>query len=54
MSSLKHHKDEVGMIKLDQECGICLTKTIHCQPGDQIICYEVVQKKQKLDWEPVF
>ena len=49
--SLKHFKNEVGTIKNDTECGLSFTnQSVAPQPGDQIICFEKVGKKQKINW----
>ncbi|KAH3848111.1 translation initiation factor IF-2-like isoform X2 [Dreissena polymorpha] len=54
LSSMKHHKVEVNVIKTDQDCGLCLDPGLVCEPGDTIVCYDMVKVKQTLDWKPPF
>ena len=53
--SLKHFKNEVQTIKTEVECGVMFEDTsIQAQPEDRIICYEMVKKPQKLEWDLQF
>ena len=41
-------------IKNGVECGIQLDSSVEPQPGDTIVCYEVVEKPQQLQWNLSF
>ncbi|XP_044264205.1 translation initiation factor IF-2, mitochondrial [Tribolium madens] len=55
LSSMRHLKNEVDLIKTDVECGLRLQdKTVVFQPGDSIICYQKVTVPQVTTWDPGF
>ncbi|XP_018575575.1 translation initiation factor IF-2, mitochondrial [Anoplophora glabripennis] len=55
LSSMRHLKDEVDVIKIDTECGLQLSeKSVNFQQGDKIICYEIKTIHQKINWDPGF
>uniref|UniRef100_T1JA40 Translation initiation factor IF-2, mitochondrial n=1 Tax=Strigamia maritima TaxID=126957 RepID=T1JA40_STRMM len=55
LSSMKHLKTEVNSIKKNIECGLRLSDSdIRFQQGDTLICYEMVEADQKIDWDPGF
>ena len=54
-SSLRYFKDEVDSIKRDMECGVQLDdKAFVFEVGDKVVCYEMKEVKQELDWSPGF
>lgn len=55
LSSMRHLKDEVDVIKTDIECGLQLSeKSVKFEKEDKIICYEIKVLEQKVDWDPGF
>ncbi|KFV78321.1 hypothetical protein N308_02497 [Struthio camelus australis] len=54
LSSLKHHKADVQIIKTGMDCGISLDKDIEFSVGDEIICYEEKEVQQTTSWDPGF
>lgn len=55
LSSMKHLKNEVDVIKADTECGIQLgDSSLKFEKGDQIICFETRMVDQTTDWDPGF
>lgn len=56
LDSLKHCKNETDLVKSNQECGICFSKTkeVDFKAGDTVICYKNISKRQTLDWEPAY
>jgi translation initiation factor IF-2 len=54
IESLRHIKSDVDTIKTDVECGLVLTdsrdSTVLPEPGDRVVCYELKEVKQSLDW----
>lgn len=55
LSSLKHHKNEVDIIKKDSECGISLSdNSIQYKRGDVIVCYKIIEIQPEIDWDPGF
>lgn len=56
LAFLKHHKDEVSVIPAEKECGVCFSadSPINFQEGDTVICYQLVEEDQTLDWQPGF
>ncbi|TTI30680.1 Translation initiation factor IF-2, mitochondrial [Bagarius yarrelli] len=53
-TALKHHKDDVQVIKTGMECGLSLDKDVDFKAGDEIICYEEKEKQQNTSWDPGF
>ncbi|NXY10930.1 IF2M factor, partial [Pteruthius melanotis] len=54
LSSLKHHKDDVQVIKTGMDCGLSLDKNLEFNIGDEIICYEEKEVQQTTSWDPGF
>ncbi|XP_068009401.1 translation initiation factor IF-2, mitochondrial [Melanerpes formicivorus] len=54
LSSLKHHKDDVPVIKTGMDCGLSLDKHIEFSIGDEIICYEEEEVEPTTSWDPGF
>ncbi|TFK04564.1 Exportin-6 [Platysternon megacephalum] len=54
LTSLKHHKDDVQVIKTGMDCGLSLDKNIEFSIGDEIICYEEKKVEQTISWDPGF
>ncbi|KAL7825681.1 hypothetical protein SRHO_G00334190 [Serrasalmus rhombeus] len=54
LTALKHHKDDVQIVKTGMECGVSLDKAIEFNVGDEIICYEEIEKPQRISWDPGF
>ncbi|XP_067845115.1 translation initiation factor IF-2, mitochondrial [Heptranchias perlo] len=54
LTSLKHLKDDVPVVKAGMECGLSLDKEIDIKPGDEIICYEEKEVQQNISWDPGF
>ncbi|NWZ73160.1 IF2M factor, partial [Acrocephalus arundinaceus] len=54
LSSLKHHKDDVQVIKTGMDCGLSLDKNLEFSIGDVIICYEEKEVQQTTSWDPGF
>lgn len=55
LSSMRHLKNEVDSIKKDVECGLKLVdQSVTAEPGDTLICFNVVMKPQETDWDPGF
>ncbi|NXI27160.1 IF2M factor, partial [Sterrhoptilus dennistouni] len=54
LSSLKHHKDDVQVIKTGMDCGLSLDKNLEFSIGDEIICYEEKEVQQTTSWDPGF
>ncbi|XP_037392481.1 translation initiation factor IF-2, mitochondrial isoform X3 [Pygocentrus nattereri] len=54
LTALKHHKDDVQIVKTGMECGVSLDKVIEFNVGDEIICYEEIEKPQRISWDPGF
>lgn len=51
LDSLKHHKDDVAMVTKEMECGVMFQEPLDYLPGDTILCYEVRQEQQTVDWD---
>ncbi len=55
LESLKHLKNEVGVIELGRECGLTLEDPeVRFQEGDVIVSYENKLEKQQTEWSPGF
>ncbi|XP_053445880.1 translation initiation factor IF-2, mitochondrial isoform X2 [Nycticebus coucang] len=55
LTSLKHHKDDVSVIKTGIDCGLSLDEDeIDFKVGDEIVCYEEKQVPAKTSWDPGF
>ncbi|XP_053101996.1 translation initiation factor IF-2, mitochondrial isoform X2 [Hemicordylus capensis] len=53
-TSLKHHKDDVPVIKTGMDCGLSLDKNIEIQTGDEIVCFNEKEVERKISWDPGF
>ncbi|CAI5771344.1 translation initiation factor IF-2, mitochondrial [Podarcis lilfordi] len=54
LSSLKHHKDDVPVVKTGMDCGLSLDKNIAFQVGDEIVCFNEKEVEQTISWDPGF
>ncbi|NWI95800.1 IF2M factor, partial [Pitta sordida] len=54
LSSLKHHKNDVQVIKTGMDCGLSLDKNLEFSIGDEIVCYEEKEVQQTTSWDPGF
>ncbi|KAM9062480.1 translation initiation factor IF-2, mitochondrial isoform X1 [Sarcophilus harrisii] len=55
LTSLKHHKDDVSVIKTGMDCGLSLDEAkIEFMTGDEIICFEEKEVLHKISWDPGF
>ncbi|XP_067561124.1 translation initiation factor IF-2, mitochondrial isoform X2 [Pseudorca crassidens] len=53
--SLKHHKDDISVIKTGMDCGLSLDEEkIEFKVGDDIVCYEEKEVLAKTSWDPGF
>nr|XP_045003421.1 translation initiation factor IF-2, mitochondrial isoform X1 [Jaculus jaculus]XP_045003422.1 translation initiation factor IF-2, mitochondrial isoform X1 [Jaculus jaculus]XP_045003423.1 translation initiation factor IF-2, mitochondrial isoform X1 [Jaculus jaculus] len=53
--SLKHHKDDVSVIKTGMDCGLSLDEeNVEFKVGDEVICYEEKEVPAKTSWDPGF
>ncbi|KAM9054471.1 translation initiation factor IF-2, mitochondrial isoform 1-T3 [Megaptera novaeangliae] len=53
--SLKHHKDDISVIKTGMDCGLSLDEEkIELKVGDDIVCYEEKEVLAKTSWDPGF
>ncbi|XP_034364200.1 translation initiation factor IF-2, mitochondrial isoform X4 [Arvicanthis niloticus] len=55
LTSLKHHKDDVSVIKTGMDCGLSLDEEkVEFKVGDQVVCYEENKVPTKTSWDPGF
>uniref|UniRef100_A0A673T2I0 Translation initiation factor IF-2, mitochondrial n=1 Tax=Suricata suricatta TaxID=37032 RepID=A0A673T2I0_SURSU len=55
LTSLKHHKDDISVIKTGMDCGLSLDEEkIEFKVGDEIVCYEEKEVPAKTSWDPGF
>ncbi|XP_021066103.1 translation initiation factor IF-2, mitochondrial [Mus pahari] len=55
LTSLKHHKDDISVIKTGMDCGLSLDEEkVEFKLGDQVICYEENKVPTKTSWDPGF
>ncbi|XP_033000992.1 translation initiation factor IF-2, mitochondrial [Lacerta agilis] len=54
LSSMKHHKNDVPIVKTGMDCGLSLDKNIAFQVGDEIVCFNEKEIEQTISWEPGF
>ncbi|XP_028747361.1 translation initiation factor IF-2, mitochondrial isoform X1 [Peromyscus leucopus] len=55
LTSLKHHKDDVSVIKTGMDCGLSLDEEkVEFQVGDEVVCYEENEVPAKISWDPGF
>ncbi|XP_051831260.1 translation initiation factor IF-2, mitochondrial isoform X2 [Antechinus flavipes] len=55
LTSLKHHKDDVSVVKTGMDCGLSLDEAkIEFMTGDEIICFEEKEVLHKISWDPGF
>ncbi|MEJ1274303.1 mitochondrial translational initiation factor 2 [Cricetulus griseus] len=55
LTSLKHHKDDVSVIKTGMDCGLILDEEkVEFKVGDEVVCYEENEVPAKTSWDPGF
>ncbi|CAH7005696.1 Mtif2 [Phodopus roborovskii] len=55
LTSLKHHKDDVLVIKTGMDCGLILDEEkVEFKVGDEVVCYEENEIPAKTSWDPGF
>lgn len=55
LTSLKHHKDDISVVKTGMDCGLSLDEEkVEFKVGDQVICYEENKVPTKTSWDPGF
>ncbi|KAJ8002401.1 hypothetical protein DPEC_G00179750 [Dallia pectoralis] len=54
LTALKHHKDDVQLVKTGMECGLSVAQDIIFKPGDDVVCYEETEIPQRISWDPGF
>uniref|UniRef100_A0A803T1Y3 Translation initiation factor IF-2, mitochondrial n=1 Tax=Anolis carolinensis TaxID=28377 RepID=A0A803T1Y3_ANOCA len=54
LSSLKHHKDDISVVKTGMDCGLNFEKNIAFEVGDEIVCFGEKEIEQKISWDPGF
>ncbi|XP_064411736.1 translation initiation factor IF-2, mitochondrial isoform X2 [Latimeria chalumnae] len=54
LTSLKHLKDDVQVVKTGMECGLSVDKGIELKIGDEIVCFEETEIQQTINWDPGF
>ncbi|KAK2500391.1 hypothetical protein MC885_020568 [Smutsia gigantea] len=55
LTSLKHHKDDILVVKIGMDCGVSLDEEkVVFKVGDEIVCYEEKEVLAKTSWDPGF
>ncbi|XP_008821228.1 translation initiation factor IF-2, mitochondrial [Nannospalax galili] len=55
LTSLKHHKDDISVIKTGMDCGLSIDEEkVEFKIGDEIVCYEEKEFPTKTSWDPGF
>uniref|UniRef100_A0A8C2XPA4 Translation initiation factor IF-2, mitochondrial n=1 Tax=Cyclopterus lumpus TaxID=8103 RepID=A0A8C2XPA4_CYCLU len=54
LATLKHHKDEVQVVKSGVECGLSADGDVDFTSGDVIVCFEELEAQQVTSWDPGF
>ncbi|XP_017714496.1 PREDICTED: translation initiation factor IF-2, mitochondrial isoform X2 [Rhinopithecus bieti] len=55
LTSLKHQKDDISIVKTGMDCGLSLDEeNMEFKVGDRIVCYEEKQIQAKTFWDPGF
>ncbi|KAI5948265.1 translation initiation factor IF-2, mitochondrial isoform X1 [Manis javanica] len=55
LTSLKHHKDDILVVKTGMDCGLSLDEEkVEFKVGDEIVCYEEKEVLVKTSWDPGF
>ncbi|XP_048374367.1 translation initiation factor IF-2, mitochondrial isoform X2 [Sphaerodactylus townsendi] len=54
LTSLKHHQDDISVVKTGMECGLSVEKNIELQVGDEVVCFSEEEVEQKTSWDPGF
>ncbi|XP_044285578.1 translation initiation factor IF-2, mitochondrial isoform X2 [Varanus komodoensis] len=54
LASLKHHKDDVPVVKTGMDCGLSMDKKTEFQINDEIVCFTEKEIQQKTSWDPGF
>ncbi|XP_018419821.1 PREDICTED: translation initiation factor IF-2, mitochondrial [Nanorana parkeri] len=55
LTSLKHHKNDVQIVKTGVECGLSIEDSdIEIEVGDEIICFEEKTIPRRTSWDPGF
>ncbi|XP_011812837.1 PREDICTED: translation initiation factor IF-2, mitochondrial [Colobus angolensis palliatus] len=55
LTSLKHQKDDISIVKTGMDCGLSLDEeNMEFKVGDRIVCYEEKQIQAKTSWDPGF
>ncbi|XP_068455646.1 translation initiation factor IF-2, mitochondrial [Clinocottus analis] len=54
LAALKHHRDEVQVVKSGMECGVSAAGDVDFRPGDIVVCYEQLEARQVTSWDPGF
>ncbi|XP_033480318.2 translation initiation factor IF-2, mitochondrial [Epinephelus lanceolatus] len=52
--ALKHHKDDVQMVKSGMECGLSADTEVDFRSGDVVVCFEELEAPQVTTWDPGF
>ncbi|KAM9314582.1 translation initiation factor IF-2, mitochondrial isoform 2-T3 [Pholidichthys leucotaenia] len=54
LAAMKHHKDDVNMVKVGMDCGLMADGDASFSEGDIVICFEEVEEPQVTSWDPGF